>query len=134
MTESVVKVSMIEDNSLECSYSIISKDSMNIIIVFKDLECGILDFDDLKGSKVFKYLLLKHYVSSSAAYTDFLKLIGKMCKKDKSSKYFSNHKKEDNRMVVSESGEEMISQEDKVLLQGRYEAFKELVLRNVDLF
>jgi len=134
MTESVVKVSMIEDNSLDCSYSIISKDNMNIIIVFKDLECGILDFDDLKESKVFKYLLLKHYTSSSTAYTDFLKLIGKMCKKEKSSKYFINHKDEDNRMVVYESGEEMISQEDKVILQERYESFKEHVLKNIYLF
>lgn len=45
-----------------------------------------------------------------------------------------NHKDEDNRMVVSESGEKMISPEDKVLLQGRYEAFKEYVLKNIDLY
>ena len=88
MTESVVKVSMIEDNSLNCSYAIISKDKLNIIIIFKDLECAIFDLDDLKATKEYRYLLLKHYVTGSYAYTDFLKLIGKMCKKDKSSKYF----------------------------------------------
>ena len=99
MTESVVKVSMIDDNNLECSYSIIRKDNLNIIIIFKDLECAIFDFDTLKEAKEYKYLLLKHYDTRSSAYTDFLKLIGKMCKKDKSSKYFLNHKKEDNRML-----------------------------------
>lgn len=134
MTESVVKVSMIEDNGLGCNYSIITKENLNIIIIFKDMECAIFDFDDLKTTKDFKYLLLKHYPSGSVAYTDFLKLIGKMCKKEKSSKYFLNHKDEDNRMVVYESGEEMISQEDKVILQERYEAFKEHVLKNIYLF
>ena len=134
MTESVVKVSMIEDNGLDCSYSIITKDNLNIIIIFKDLECGIFDFDDLKKTKNFKYLLLKHYPSGSVAYTDFLKLIGKMCKKDKNSKYFMNHKDEDNRMVVSEAGEEMITQDKRELFQDRYEAFKEYVLCKTDLF
>ena len=61
-------------------------------------------------------------------------MIGKMCKKEKSSKYFLNHKDEDNRMVIYESGEEMISQEDKAILQERYDAFKEHVLRNIYLF
>lgn len=134
MTESVVKVSMIENNNLDCSYSIITKEDLNIIIIFKNLECAIFDFDALKETKEFKYLLLKHYSSGSAAYTDFLKLIGKMCKKEKGSKYFMNHKDEDNRMVVYESGEEMISQEVKIMLQGRYEAFKEHVLQNIYLF
>ncbi len=134
MTESVVKVSMIEDNHLECSYSIITKDNLNIIIIFKDLECGIFDLDDLKKTKEFMYLLLKHYPTGSAAYTDFLKLIGKMCKKEKSSKYFLNHKDEDNRMVVFEDGEKMISEEERESFQGRYEVFKEHVIKNVNLF
>ncbi len=46
MTESVVKVSMIEDNGLGCNYSIITKENLNIIIIFKDLECAIFDFDE----------------------------------------------------------------------------------------
>ncbi len=134
MTESVVKVSMIEDNSLNCSYSIISKETLNIIIIFKDLECAIFDLDDLKETKEYRYLLLKHYVTGSYAYTDFLKLIGKMCKKDKSSKYFLNHKNEDNRMVVHEDGERMISKEERELFKNRYDIFKEYVLTNRHLF
>lgn len=134
MTESVVKVSMIEDNGLNCSYAIISKDKLNIIIIFKDLECAIFDLDDLKETKEYRYLLLKHYVTGSYAYTDFLKLIGKMCKKDKSSKYFMNHKKEDNRMVVHKDGERMISEEERVLFENRYNIFKESVLTNRHLF
>ena len=49
--------------------------------------------------RMFKYLLLKQYYDNKSAYKDFLKLIGKMCKKTKSSKYFSNHRIEDNRMI-----------------------------------
>ena len=64
----------------------------------------------------------------------FLKLIGKMCKKDKSSKYFMNHKKEDNRMVIHKDGERMISEEERVLFENRYNVFKEFVLTNRHLF
>ena len=73
---------------------------LEIIIILKDLECAIFDYNQLKQEKKFKYLLLKHYEDSESAYKDFLKLIGKMCKKSKSSKYFSNHKTEDNRMAI----------------------------------
>jgi hypothetical protein len=43
-----------------------------------------------KGDADLSYLLLKHYDSDSSAYRDFLKLIGKMCKKSGDSKYFWN--------------------------------------------
>ena len=100
MIESTVKVSMRDDNDLNCSYAIISKGNTNVIIILKDSECAIFDYNSLKADNfVYEYLLLKHYDNDSDAYKDFLKLIGKICKKQEGSKYFLNHKREDNRMI-----------------------------------
>ena len=42
-----------------------------------------------------------------AAYNDFLRLIGKMCKKRVTSKYFANRIGEDNRMLVFVDGKQI---------------------------
>ncbi len=132
MVESVVKVSMRDDNDLGCSYAIVSKGKVSVIIVLKDSECAIFDYDLLKMAKYeYHYLLLKQYASDGSAYRDFLKLIGKMCKKRADSKYFLNRKREDNRIVLSgDEGEHVISGEEKAAYDRRYILFREFVLQN----
>lgn len=142
MIESTVKISMRDENGLNCSYAIITKDKMSIIIILKDLECAIFPYDDLKSREKeaerhceYHYLLLKHYDSDSHAYKDFLKLIGKMCKKDRDSKYFANPQNEDNRMVCgSIDGEHMIKAEERPLYEERYSDFKGFVMGNKGAF
>lgn len=136
MIESTVQISMQDDNNLECSYAIVNKGNISIIIVLKDTECGILDYNQLKEANfTYRYLLLKHYNNSSGAYKDFLKLIGKMCKKHEDSKYFQNRKEEDNRMVCFDwENEHMITDEEKAIYKERYEAFKQFILYNQEKF
>lgn len=89
----------------------------------------------MKNDKIFKYLLLKQYHDNESAYKDFLKLIGKMCKKTKSSKYFLNHKIEDNRMIHNNSkSEHMINLEEKNTYNDRYIVFEKFIIDNIDNF
>lgn len=99
---------MRDETTLNCSYAIVTKGTINIIIILRDCECAIYDYNDLKAKENYHYLLLKHYKSPSCAYKDFLKLIGKMCKKSSDSKYFSNRKQEDNRMIFDDFEHEQI--------------------------
>ncbi|MDE6673630.1 MAG: hypothetical protein K2K19_02290 [Acetatifactor sp.] len=131
MVESTVYVSMRDENDLKCSYAIVCKSGVSVLIILKDSECAIVDYSSLKGENTYRYLLMKHYSDESNAYTDFLKLIGKMCKKREDSKYFLNHIKEDNRMVRGDSGEEhMIREEEKGLYEERYRTFEQFVYEN----
>ena len=57
MIESMVSVSMRDQNNLGCSYAIISKSGIRVIVILKDSECAIFDYERLKGSD-FHYLLL----------------------------------------------------------------------------
>ena len=133
--KSVVYVSTRDDNNINCTYSIVQKDELEIIIILKDLECAIFDYNQLKQEKKFKYLLLKHYEDSESAYKDFLKLIGKMCKKSKSSKYFSNHKTEDNRMIHNNfKSEYMIRPEERNEYNERYITFEKFIIENIEKF
>ena len=135
MEKSVVYVSTRDDNNINCTYSIVQKDELEIIIILKDLECAIFDYNQLKQEKKFKYLLLKHYEDSESAYKDFLKLIGKMCKKSKSSKYFSNHRIEDNRMIHNNfKSEYMIRPEERNEYNDRYIIFEKFIIENIEKF
>ena len=115
MEKSVVYVSMKDDNNLDCNYSIIEKGEKSVIIINKDLENVIYDYNDfIKEDFNYKYLLLKHYDNSSLAYKDLMKLIGKMCKKNVDSKYFNNHIDEDNRIIfINDMDEHMILKSEK---------------------
>ena len=128
MEKSIVYVSMRDDNNLDCSYSIIQKEELQIIIVLKGIECGIFDYQRLKNEKEFQYLLLKHYPDEDSAYKDFLKLIGKMCKKSKDSKYFYNHIIEDNRIVyIDYKNEHGIRDDEKDIYKKRFLNFKDFI-------
>lgn len=131
MTESIVKISMRDENTLSCSYAIITKGTITIILILKDCECAIYDYNDLKATKQnCHYLLLKHYKKPSCAYTDFLKLIGKMCKKRSDSKYFSRRKEEDNRMIFEDfEHEHMIKEEEKDTYRERFSDFENFLLQ-----
>jgi len=129
MNESTVKISMKNENQLDCSYAIITKDLSSVIIILRNRECGIFDYSEInEGKSDCKYLLLKHYDSEETAYKDFLKLIGKMCKKSKESKYFGVHKNEDNRMVADSFGERMINEDDKCVYESRYNEFIDCII------
>lgn len=131
MTESTVKISMRDENAFNCSYAIVTKGTITILLILKDCECAIYDYHDLKAAKEScRYLLLKHYKNSSDAYTDFLKLIGKMCKKRSDSKYFLCRKQEDNR-IISEDLEHnhMIRDEERDTYRERLIEFEEFVLQ-----
>lgn len=135
MIESTVKISMKDNNDLGCSYAIVCKDSISVIIILKASECAIFDYNELKENNSYNYLLLKHYINDSFAYKDFLKLIGKMCKKDKNSKYFLNHKDEDNRMLFYDfEHEKELNDEEKTAYEERFLQFKSFVLLNKNKF
>ena len=134
MTESTVKISMRDENTLNCSYAIVTKGTISIILILRDCECAIYDYNGLKTTKEkYPYLLLKHYKKASCAYKDFLKLIGKMCKKSKDSKYFLCRKDEDNRMIFEDfEHEHMIKDEEKETYRERFSDFENFVLQVKD--
>ena len=136
MQKSIVYVSMKDDNDIGCSYAIIEKEAKSAIIIFKDFECAIYDYDALiKDDFDYKYLLLKHYENSTKAYKDFLKLIGKMCKKGVEGKYFKNHIDEDNWMIFNDdTNEHMILEEEKSAYLERKNSLTEFVKNNKDKF
>lgn len=102
MEKSIVNVSMKEENHYDCSYAIITKEKNGfekcVIVILKDLECGVFDYEDFKSDKNLKFLLLKQYDNAEYALKDFYKIVGKMCHKNIESKYFLNHKEEYNRI------------------------------------
>ena len=118
MEKSIVYMQMGDDN-YHCSYAVVDKILKSVVIILKDLECVIYDYDDfIKDDFDYKFLLLKHYDNPRKAYKDFMKLIGKMCKKDIESKYFKNHISEENRIIFEDDEKEvMISNPDKVYLE-----------------
>lgn len=132
VVQSTVKVSMRDGNNLNCSYAIVSKANSSVLVILKDSECAIVDYDSLKAERyTYQYLLMKHYSDEADAYTDFLKLIGKMCRKHEDSKYFLNHQQEDNRMICCNLKEEhMIQKEEKKIYAERFKAFEQFVLKN----
>ena len=120
MTESTVRVSMRAENGLGCSYAIVRKGDKAVLILLRDAECAIFDLDDPES----RYLLLKHCPDDRAALADFYKLIGKMCAKPESSKYFGTRRAEDNRMVVPPQGPEyMLPPEEAPQYADRLAAF-----------
>ncbi len=134
MEKSIVYVSMRDDNDLDCSYSIVQKEELRIIIVLRNSELGVFDYEELKENQDFNYLLLKHYPDDETAYKDFMKIIGKMCKKPKKSKYFLNHKDEDNRMIyVDLKTEHMITEEEKEEYNDRFVKFKNFVEKSAKM-
>ena len=130
--ESVVRMSMRDENGLDCSYGIVSKGDRAVVVILRDRECGIFDQRMLLAQEFsWDYLLLKHYPDADLAYTDFLKLIGKMCKKSPDSKYFGIRRQEDNRMVVTAAGQEhMIGPEERPVLEDRCARFREFLWKN----
>ena len=133
MEKSTVYVSMRDDNNLDLSYAIIQKDELKIIIILRNSECAIFDYDELKNKHAFNYLLLKHYPNDELAYKDFLKLIGKMCKKSKESKYFLNHKDEDNRIIyIDNLNEHMINDDENDIYKERFIDFETFIKGIID--
>lgn len=112
MEKSEVYISMKNENNRECSWAIVKKQdklkTVSILLVLKDKETAIFDYNNMLVSDKLEYLLLKQYSDSNTAYLDFMKLIGKMCKKSIESKYFLNHISEDNRMIVESLENEMM--------------------------
>ena len=134
MQKSTVYVSMKDENEIGCSYAIVEKEAKSVIIIFKDTECAIYDYDALKKDD-YKYLLLKHYDNTQSAYKDFMKLIGKMCKKSEESKYFKNHIDEDNWMIFkSDIEEHMVSEEEKAIYLSRKNDFIKFIIDNKNNF
>lgn len=129
MILSTVEISMREDNPFNCSYAIITKDEIRIIIILRNCECAIYDYKELTGTKEnCHYLLLKHYRSASCAYKDFLKLIGKMCKKHTDSKYFLRRKDEDNRIIFDNfESEHMMREDEKSIYEERFSDFQNFI-------
>lgn len=136
MEKSIVYVSMIDKNDFGCNYAIIEKEGKSAIIIFRNLECAIYDYDELlKDDFNYKYLLLKHYENTTKAYKDFLKLVGKMCKKSVEGKYFKNKIVEDNWMIFEDdTNEHMILEEEKDLYLDRKNDLTEFIKNNKDKF
>ena len=136
MEKSVVYVSMKEDNNINCSYAIVDKGEKSVIIIFKDLECVIYDYELFsKDDFDYKYLLLKHYEDETSAYKDFMKIIGKMCKKSIDSKYFKNHIVEDNIIAFrDDKNEHTIVGERKQVYIERYTNLSSFIKLNKSNF
>ena len=135
MNISIVQTSMKDENSIGCNLARIKKDDYMIIIIQRENECAIFDYQDLMISRNFSnYLLLKHYSNPTYAYKDFLKLIGKMCKKSVTSKYFMNHIDEDNRMIFEDfENEHEITKEERITYKARYDEFLKFVENSIRL-
>lgn len=127
---------MNDKNELGCSYAIVDKGEKSVIIIFKDLECAIYDYEFFQTKDFdYKYLLLKHYEDATSAYKDFMKLIGKMCKKSIDSKYFKNHIIEDNRIIFyDDKNEHMIIGERKDEYLTRKTNLNEFIKNNKNIF
>lgn len=132
MIQSTVYISMRDDNDLNCSYAIIAKGTAHVLLVLRNLECAIFHYEAQKSEvSLDRYLLLKHYSNETSAYTDFLKLIGKMCKKPAASKYFLNPIQEDNRMVrTNTETEHMICEDECAVFDERLSAFQQFMEQN----
>lgn len=123
MRNSHVTVSLRDENALDCSYAIVRKGPLSVLVIVRNLDCAIYDLSALQKGGC-RYLLLKHYPAESIAYHDFLKLIGKMCTKKEDSKYFGPHLEEDNWMIVDEGDcEHMIHAGERVRFEARKREF-----------
>ena len=120
-----------ENRALGATYAVVEKGGIGVLLLLRDRECGIFDYST-EGLGEFRYLLLKHYDTPSRAYEDFLKLVGKMCKKNGDSKYFQNRLSEDNRMVRTAEGEHGITREERAIYEERFTAFREFAARERD--
>lgn len=136
MNRSKVGISLANDNGLGCSYAVIEKNNASVILILKDAECAVFDYDRIKSQDFsFEYLLLKHYADIGSAYKDFLKLIGKMCAKRDDSKYFGTRVDEDNRMVFGADGVcRMIRSEEISLYEERFSEYKSFVMKTKTRF
>ena len=119
----------------KCCYAIVDKREKGVIIILNELECVIFDYDDFSNDNFnYKYLLIKYYDDFDYAYKDFLKLIGKMCKKNIESKYFKNHIKEDNSIsFVDFKIEHAVSSMD-LKYEERYKKLIEYIKNNKEKF
>jgi len=135
MNISIVQTLVKDENDYGCNIARVKKDDSMIIIIQKDNEVGIYDYQEfLLENNGEKYLLLKHYNNPTYAYKDFLKLIGKMCKKSKYNKYFSTHLDEDNRMVFEDfENEHMITREEKIEYKDRYKEYTSFIEKKAKL-
>ena len=104
-----VQLSMCSGNAAGCSHAIVEKGGCAALILLRDAECAVFPLRRPED----RYLLLKHYPSDRSALRDFYKLIGKMCAKPESCKYFGTRKDEDNRMVVHSDGSEHMLQAEE---------------------
>lgn len=134
MEESIVRIQ--EDPELGAAYAVVRKGKYGVLVLLKEAECAIFDHGQLRREGPgARYLLLKHYVSGELAYWDFLKLIGKMCKKSPESKYFGSHIQEDNRMVcVGLGSEHMLAEDQDGLYEERLKKFREFMRDNWERF
>jgi hypothetical protein len=135
MNISLVQTLMKDENELDCNIARIKKDDNVIIIINKENDTAIYDYlSFINNLNANNYLLFKHYENPTYAYKDFLKLIGKMCKKQKSSKYFMNHIEEDNRIVFEDfENEHMITKMERDTYKERFNKFISFVESNAKL-
>ena len=134
MEKSMVYVNISEKN-YEYSYAIVDKFEKSVIIILKDRECAIYDYEDfLKEDFNYKHLLLKYYSDSTLAYKDFMKLIGKMCKKSINGKYFKNHIDEDNSMIFQDDKNEYMLTNPIDEYKERKKNFINYIKNNKDIF
>ena len=126
-----MRLSMVEENDLGCSYAVVTKalSHSSVLVIFRGKDGAIIDYDGLKEG-TYRCLLMKHYCDEHVAYRDFLKLVGKMCKKHDDSKYFLNHRNEDNWMVCLEETEHMILNDEKKVFEERRKAFEQFISTN----
>ncbi len=118
-----------------CSYAIVDKGEKSVIIILKELECIIYDYEEfIQDNFNYHYLLLKHYPNTTSAYKDYLKLIGKMCKKSIDSKYFKNHLNEDNHIVFKSDVEEYMVDDNNDDYTNRKVQLCEFIKNNKDYF
>lgn len=100
----------------------------SVIVILKDLECGVFDYTEFKNTKDLRFLLLKQYDNSDYALKDFYKIVGKMCHKNIESKYFLNHKEEYNRIkFIDFQNETMDFDYNDAILFSRYNSFLEFI-------
>ena len=73
---------------------VIEKDGMSVIVVFNDNLVLVIDANTIIDGEPF-IALSKRFETKSECYEEWLHIMGKMLKKNSSSKYFGNKKLEE---------------------------------------
>ena len=130
MATSTVTVSLKEHTFNDFSYAIVNKGLISAVLILGDKVCGIFNLLELRNVEPFRfhYLLLKHYDTDEDAQTDFVHILGELCKMNDASRYYLLPLEEDNRIIYKGYNDEhKITTEERSKYKRQYNDYMRLV-------